>query len=198
MRLQETDMTQYEKQQEKHQPLTDADKTLRHAEKRVKSYQMFLIRLIVLILFIWVLFFFVVGITKMPNEDMAPRIQANNTLIFFRLDKTPVKDDVMIYDRYVDNERKTYIGRVIAVAGDTVEITESGRVVVNGNALLEPNIYSETTLLENVDYPVKLKDGEYFVLADRRGSAIDSRYFGPITKKDTVGTVLISINRNSL
>ena len=177
---------------------TEQDEKLHKAEKGVRQYQLLLIRLLILLTVLWALFFFVIGICKMPNEDMEPRIYANNTMIFFRLDKSPVKDDIMVYDKAVKGKRETHIGRVIAVAGDTVEITKSNRVVVNGNTLLENKIFNETPAMEQVTYPITLKEGEYFVLADRRDDAVDSRYFGPITKKDTVGTVLLAINRTNL
>ena len=179
-------------------PQTEKDQTLVKAEKSVRSYQLFVIRLLVVLFTLWVLFFFVIGISKMPSDDMSPKIPLESSLIYFRLDKSPVKDDVMIYDKTINGEKEVHIGRVVATSGDTVDITDNGRLLINGNAIQEPEIFYDTKPFSFLSYPVKLKANEYFVLADKRDTGTDSRYFGPITKEDTVGTVLISINRKNL
>ena len=185
------------KEQEK-MPLTETDKPLVKAEKSVKQYRLFLFRLAVLLIGLWLLFFFIIGVGKMPSDDMFPKIEAGNTLIFFRLDKTPKKGDVMIYEKEVKGELETFISRVVATEGDMVEITKDNRVIINGNALRENDIFYETPDPGKIEYPVTLGKGEYFALADYREKGMDSRYFGAVTKKDTVGTVIITINRNNM
>ena len=86
----------------------------------------------------------------------------------------------------------------MAVAGDTVEISGS-RLIVNGNAVIESNIFYETTEYEGfTQYPVKLGPEECFVLGDCRESAADSRYFGPVNKSEIRGTVISILRRNNL
>ena len=49
-----------------------------------------------------------------------------------------------------------------------------------------------------VEYPVKLGDGEYFVLADRRNGGMDSRYFGVVKAEEIRGVVITVLRRNNL
>ena len=92
-----------------------------------------------------------------------------------------------------------FICRVIAVGGDTVEITDAGRVMVNGNSMIETNIFSQTEPYENyTQYPLTLAPGEYFVLADQRNGGVDSRFFGPVRADEILGTVITIVRRNNL
>ena len=92
-----------------------------------------------------------------------------------------------------------FVCRVIATAGDTVEITDTGRVVVNGNTMIESNIFSHTEPYEGfIEYPITLQPGECFVLADLRNGGADSRFFGPVSEDEILGTVITIARRNNL
>lgn len=94
---------------------------------------------------------------------------------------------------------ETYVSRVIAAPGDTVDITDGERVLVNGNALIESNIfYSTPEYLGFVEYPVTLGPDEYFVLSDHRQGGADSRFFGPVKENDILGVVITVARRNNL
>ena len=43
-----------------------------------------------------------------------------------------------------------------------------------------------------------LKENEYFVLADSRSNAEDSRYFGTVKKDEILGTVITVMRRNNI
>ena len=62
------------------------EKKVKKSEKGVKHYQNFIIRLVAFVLVIWILFFKIVGIIHMPNNDMYPRLDAGDMLLFYRLD----------------------------------------------------------------------------------------------------------------
>ena len=185
--------------------LEDADsvvkKQLRRSERGVKEYQYFLIRLAVLLLLIWVLFFKVVGLTHMPNGDMYPRLDMGDLVLYYRLDTDVRAQDVVVLEKLTPDtlEKKLYICRVVAVAGDTVEITDAGHLVINGNTMIESNIFSLTPRYEGfTEYPLTLGEGQCFVLADHRDGGADSRYFGPVDKSELVGTVITIVRRNAL
>ena len=92
-----------------------------------------------------------------------------------------------------------YVSRIVAAPGDTVEITEGERVLVNGNTLVESNIfYSTPEYVGFVEYPLTLGDGEYFVLSDHRQGAADSRFFGPVSEDEILGVVITVARRNNL
>ena len=176
-------------------------KRIRRSERTVKSYQSFFLRLIVFLLVLWVLFFQIMGVTICASADMHPRVDAGDMVLFYRLDKDVRAQDVIVIEKASDGaaEPKVMVLRVVAAAGDTVEITEDARLVVNGNTLIEPDIYYATPRYEQfTDYPVTLEEGQCFVLADSRNGGVDSRYFGPVSTDEILGTVITVIRRNNL
>ncbi|MFB6889383.1 signal peptidase I [Kitasatospora sp. NPDC056327] len=75
-----------------------------------------------------------------------------------------------------DNE-KDLIKRVIAVGGDTVECEGEGPVKVNGIALDEPYVYPGNTPCGTKPFgPVKILDGQIWVMGDHRADSLDSRF----------------------
>ena len=53
------------------------------------------------------------------------------------------------------------------------------------------------TFKEGVSYPIKLKKGEVFLLGDNRTESIDSRAFGPVPAKKTLGELMTVIRNES-
>ncbi len=176
-------------------------KSIKRSESSVKDYQFFLFRLAAFILIIWVLFFVVIGVLRMPNGDMYPRIDSGDFVMYYRLDKDVKAQDVIIFSKEIEGieGRQQFIGRVVAKAGDTVEITEDSRLMVNGNIMIERNIFYPTPAYSNgPEYPLTLGEGECFVLVDSRNGGTDSRYFGPVLKEEIKGTVITIIRRYNL
>ena len=65
--------------------------------------------------------------------------------------------------------------------------------------MMETDIYYPTPAWEGtVEYPLTLEEDEVFVLSDYRERAKDSRYFGPVTKKELKGTVITAIRRSGI
>ena len=65
--------------------------------------------------------------------------------------------------------------------------------------MAESNIFYKTPAYEGaVAYPLTLSSGEYFVLGDFREGAKDSRYFGPIERKEIKGKVLVVLRRKEI
>ena len=88
---------------------------------------------------------------------------------------------------------------MVAAGGDTVEVTADGRLLVNGNAMIESAIFYPTTeYVGFVEYPLTLNQDEVFVLADFRNGGADSRFFGPVKKDEILGVVITVVRRNNL
>ena len=155
-----------------------------------------MIYLAAFLVILWVMFFKIIGITHMPSEDMEPRIDAGDLVLFYRLARKPQFQDVIVFEKVVDGKKTLMVGRVMAVPGDTVDISSGNSVIVNGNVLSEPKIYSMTPKREDkVTYPLTLGDQQYFILVDNRLQGMDSRYFGPVTKDEILGTIITIIRR---
>lgn len=168
-------------------------------EKGLKNYHWFLIYLGAFLLIIWVMFFKIIGITHMPNEDMSPRVDAGDLLIFYRLDREPAFQELIVFEKVVDDKKQMFVGRVLGAPGDTVDINAANRPIINGNSISEPMIYYDTPKRGDlVNYPLTLGEDEYFILVDGRTEGMDSRYFGPVKKKEILGTVITVIRRSKL
>ena len=152
-------------------------------------------------LVLWILFFQIVGLVICPTADMHPRIDSGDMVLYYRLDKDVRAQDVIVVEKTTPDsaEPQIFVLRVVAVAGDTVEITDTERLVINGNTMIEPDIFYGTPRYEGfTEYPLTLEEGQCFVLADSRNGGADSRYFGPVNVDDILGTVITIVRRNNL
>ena len=155
----------------------------------------FFSRLAVLAVLLTAIFGLVFGVTAMPDESMKPRLSAGDLLLYYRLEKQWHSGDVVVYEK--DGEQ--YVGRIIARGGDSVEVTEDARLVVNGSRLAESDIYYSTPRYEDgITYPVELEKGQLFVLGDYRTGARDSRYFGAVNENEVKGKVITAVRRSGL
>jgi len=168
--------------------------------RRMRALWSFVFRTVALVAVLYVLFFHIVGIAMMPNRDMYPRLDAGDLLLYYRIEQNFKSQDIVVFDKEVNGETKRFVCRVIAAPGDTVEISEERGLRVNGNTLIESNIFYPTQAYEQgiTEYPLKLGDGEYFVMADQRNGGMDSRYFGPVKQDEIKGVVITLLRRNNL
>ena len=90
---------------------------------------------------------------------------------------------------------KILIKRVIASAGDWVDISENGDVYVNGVLLEEPYIKEKSLGECNIEFPYQVPDGKVFVMGDDRAVSLDSRTtaVGPVSKEQVLGRVVFRV-----
>jgi signal peptidase I len=171
------------------------------SERSVRKYQRFVLRLVAVLVILWVLFFQIIGVTHMPTNDMYPRLDMGDLVVFYRLDTDVEAQDVIVIEKATPasgGEKQLFISRVIAKEGDTVEISKD-HAIVNGHTLAETNVFYPTpAYVSDVSYPLTLGPGECFVLADKRDEGTDSRYFGPVSKEEIRGCVITIVRRNNL
>ncbi len=157
--------------------------------------QIFLLNLLIVIIVIWLLFGFVIGAVTAPNNDMSPNIKLKDLMLYYRLDESYCAQDIVVFVK----NNTTYVGRVVAVSGDSVDISDDDQLIINNNIVSEPEIRASTPRYEGfLEYPVRLGDNEYFILADARGGAEDSRYFGTVKRSEINGKVVALIRRHGL
>jgi signal peptidase I len=114
------------------------------------------------------------GTSMMPSLEDQERIFVNKFV--YRLERIQ-RGDIVVF-RYPRDPSKSFIKRVIGVAGDHIRI-DSGQVYVNGEALDED--YVPNAFTDQRSYPdVVVPDDCYFVLGDHRSMSNDSRDFGPV------------------
>lgn len=114
------------------------------------------------------------GTSMMPTLEDQERVFINKFV--YKLE--PIERGDVVVFRYPRDPSKSYIKRVVAVAGDRVQITD-GVVSVNGERLSEPYVPEQ---YEDVrSYPETLVPPHcYFLLGDHRNLSNDSRDFGPV------------------
>jgi signal peptidase I len=131
------------------------------------------------------------GVGVVSGEGMYPRLRDGDLAIFYRLAPYQNVTDVIAYSV----NGRLYYGRIVALGGDTVDFSEDGQLLVNGNVQQE-EVFSETHAQGRAAiFPLILAENEVFVLGDNREYAQDSRDFGAIAKNDIAGKV-ISLVRN--
>jgi len=152
------------------------------------------IKIAVIIVLFVVAFTFIYGFHMVRDPHMSPMVNDGDVLLFFRLSRDYDINDLLLLN--FEGERQ--VRRVVAQEGDTVDITENG-LIVNGSRIHEPMIFQETWRLETaVQFPLTVGRGQVFVLGDARETAIDSRVYGPIYTRDTLGTVITVIRRRGM
>jgi signal peptidase I len=116
------------------------------------------------------------GVSMMPLLEDQERIFVNKFV--YRLE--PIgRGDIVVF-RYPHDPSKSYIKRVIAMAGDRIRI-DGGQVYVNDQALDEdyvPPAYKDTRPYPEITVP----EHYFFVLGDHRSMSSDSREFGPVNQ----------------
>jgi len=114
------------------------------------------------------------GTSMMPSLDDQERIFVNKFVYRWE----PIERGDIVVFRYPRDPSKSYIKRVIGVAGDRIRI-DAGQVFVNGAPIEEdyvPAMYAdERSYPETVVPPLS-----YFMLGDHRSMSNDSRDFGPV------------------
>jgi len=121
------------------------------------------------------------GVSMMPSLEDQERIFVNKFV--YRLEPIS-RGDVVVF-RYPRDPSKSYIKRVIGVAGDHIRI-DGGQVYVNGEALDEdyvPPAYDDARSFPETVVPPHT----YFVLGDHRSMSSDSREFGPVNQTSIYG-----------
>jgi signal peptidase I len=129
---------------------------------------------------------YVFGLSRNLSQNMQPALQDGDLLFYYRIIRHYAAGDVVVL-RYQDRDLTE---RVVAVAGDTVDITAKG-LVINGSVVQEPQVIGETTQFEGgAAFPLTVPRGQVFLLGDNRPHATDSRLFGCVPTDDISGRLI--------
>jgi signal peptidase I len=129
---------------------------------------------------------------KIEGNSMAPLLSDHELIFINRLVYyfVPVQRGDVIVFRYPLDGTQSFIKRVIALPGETVEIRQ-GLVYVNGNWL--PELYVPSSYEDLGDFgPEQMPSESYFVMGDHRNWSKDSRVFGPVARRLIYGPAVFA------
>ena len=129
-------------------------------------------------------------VLQINGVSMTETLQDGDIVVALNSKKFATGDVIAFY-----YNNSILVKRVIAAAGDWVDIDEEGNVYVNGELLNEPYI-SEKALGEcNIELPYQVPDGKCFVMGDHRATSIDSRNtaVGCISDSMVVGRIMVRV-----
>lgn len=134
------------------------------------------VQCVVAALLVCVMLFVFVGRTVgVVGESMLQTLQNGDRLIISDMFYTPKQGDIVVLRKQTFLD-EPIIKRVIAVAGQTVDIDfDAGIVYVDGVALDENYVNSPTNRVIDFVGPVTVPEGCVFVLGDNRNASNDSR-----------------------
>ena len=129
------------------------------------------------VLAVVILFTFVIRLIGVDGHSMVPTLQDGDRLLVLNsllYDDYQYGDIVVLRkDTFLD---EPIVKRVIATAGQTVDIDfDTGSVYVDGQLLKEDYINELTYLEEGTEFPLTVPEGSIFVMGDNRNHSSDSR-----------------------
>jgi signal peptidase I len=141
-----------------------------------------------------VLIFVFIGRTiGVDGGSMMQTLQHEDRVIMSNLFYTPDNGDIVVFWSPSDEFEYPLVKRVIATAGQTVDICpESGDVLVDGILIDEPYIHAMTTNRHDFIGPLMVPRGFIFVMGDNRNRSTDSRssLVGLVDTRYILGKVL--------
>jgi signal peptidase I, bacterial type len=156
-----------------------------------------LIKLAIIIGLFVLLFIFIFGIYKVSDNSMSPNIKDGDLVTYYRLDKDFKAGDPIV----IRVNQKYQVRRVVAVAGDQVNMTKDG-LEVNGSpqkGLEIEGVTGETLPFKGkVLFPLTVPKNQVFILGDNREKSEDSRSYGPVKVTDISGKLMFDLRRRNL
>ena len=129
-------------------------------------------------------------VLQINGTSMTETLQDGDIVVAISNSKFKTGDVIAFY--YNNN---ILVKRVIAAAGDWVDIDGEGNVYVNGELLDEPYITEKAYGNCDIELPYQVPDGKCFVMGDHRATSVDSRSsaVGCISDSGVVGRIVFRI-----
>ena len=129
-------------------------------------------------------------VLRIYGESMNATLHSGELVVSVKGAKFETGDIVAFY--YNNN---ILVKRVIANAGEWVDIDLDGNVYVNQKLIDEPYIENKAFGEPDIELPYQVPDDRVFVLGDNRAVSIDSRHssVGCVTSEQIVGKIVFRI-----
>lgn len=129
-------------------------------------------------------------ILQIYGSSMEPSLAEGNIVVSVKGSKFDTGDVVAFY-----YNNKILVKRVIAHAGDWVDIDEDGTVYVNNVRIDEPYVTEKALGDCNIELPYQVPESRIFVMGDHRSVSIDSRNtaVGCVAEEQIVGKIVFRV-----
>lgn len=129
-------------------------------------------------------------VLKIYGSSMDPTLENGQIVVSIKTKKLKSGDVVAFWQG-----NKLLVKRVIASPGQKVDIDVNGKVFVDGKAISESYLDSQSLGNTDIDFPHQVEESRWFCMGDNRESSIDSRsaVIGDISKEQIEGKVLFSV-----
>ena len=129
-------------------------------------------------------------VLKIYGSSMDPTLENGQIVVSIKTKKLKSGDVVAFWQG-----NKLLVKRVIAGPGQKVDIDVNRKVFVDGKAISESYLDSESLGNTDIDFPHQVEESRWFCMGDNRESSIDSRsaVIGDVSKEQIEGKVLFSV-----
>lgn len=129
-------------------------------------------------------------VLKIYGSSMDPTLENGQIVVSIKTKKLKSGDVGAFWQG-----NKLLVKRVIASPGQKVDIDVNGKVFVDGKAISESYLDSESLGNTDIDFPHQVEESRWFCMGDNRESSIDSRsaVIGDVSKEQIEGKVLFSV-----
>lgn len=129
-------------------------------------------------------------VLQIYGNSMTPTLNEGEIVVAFDLGELEQGDVVAFY-----HNNKVLVKRVIASAGDWVDIRDDGTVYVNDRRIEEPYIDQAALGSCNITLPYQVPESHVFVMGDHRLDSIDSRNtaVGCVGEDQIIGEIVVRV-----
>jgi signal peptidase I len=129
-------------------------------------------------------------VIEIYGKSMTPTLDSGQIVVLVKTSNYKTGDVIAFY-----YNNKILVKRVIAQAGDWVDITQDGNVIVNGKELDEPYVSEKAYGECDIKLPYQVPDDRVFVMGDHRSVSVDSRssQIGCIADEQVVGRITFRV-----
>lgn len=161
-----------------------------YQEKYLKLLKSTIYSLIIIAAIALMIATMIMPVLQISGNSMTPTYAGGEIVLSIKTNNLNPGDVIAFY-----HGNKILVKRIIAGAGNWINIDDSGQVYINGYEIKEEYV-NELILGEtDIEYPYQVPDGHWFVLSDNRSNYIDSRNkeIGSISKENIIGKVIFQV-----
>lgn len=127
---------------------------------------------------------------RVAGASMAPTLEAGEIVIGVK-GKNITQGSVIAFTQ----NNQVLIKRVEALGGQWVDINEGNELYIDGSRVEEPILTEKSAGIVNVEFPLQVPAGQYFVLGDNREVSVDSRSesVGCVAEERVIATLVFRV-----